>query len=122
VTVILVVAEIFVFAVIFAVFVDFTTLVVIGKVAVVAPSRIVTLAGTVATVFAELVRVTTTPPAPAGAPSVTVPVIEFPPTTELGDADTLIVVGVIVNLALMESPPSCDAVRVTAVFLKPAVV
>jgi hypothetical protein len=54
------------------------------KFAVVALAATVTLEGTVATLVLLLVNVTTVPPAGAGPLSVTVPVDEFPPTTELG--------------------------------------
>jgi hypothetical protein len=56
----------------------------IANVAKVAPAGIVMLAGTVARASTELVRVTTAPPAGAGASSVTVPVALIPPTTLAG--------------------------------------
>ena len=61
-----------------------TELVLTVKFAVVALATTVTLAGNVATVVLLLVGLTTAPPAGAGPLSVTVPVDEFPPTTELG--------------------------------------
>jgi hypothetical protein len=54
------------------------------KVALVLPAGIVTLAGTVATVVALLARATTIPPEGAEPVSVTVPVEDMPPSTELG--------------------------------------
>src|SRR5437879_7019504 len=61
-----------------------TDVVVIEKVALVAPAAMVTLAGTVATAVFALLRPTTAPPAGAPAVSVTVPCDELPPTTEVG--------------------------------------
>ena len=61
-----------------------TLVVVIEKVALVAPAAMVTLAGTVATAVFALLRPTTAPPAGAPAVSVTVPCDELPPTTEVG--------------------------------------
>ena len=60
----------------------------IAKVVLVAPVGTVTLAGTVARVTAELVRVTTVPPAGAAALSVTVPVTAIPPTALVGFTET----------------------------------
>jgi hypothetical protein len=65
------------------------TTVEIEKLAVADPARTVTLAGTVATEGVPLVRVTTMPPAGAFAESVTVPVLELPPTTLAGERVTL---------------------------------
>jgi len=63
---------------------DATPLVVIVKVALVAPAATVTLAGTVAAAVLLLDKVTTAPPDGALPVSVTVPVELFPPTTEVG--------------------------------------
>jgi len=56
----------------------------IEKVAVVTPEATVTLAGTVATGVLLLLSVTRAPPAGAGPLSVTVPVDELPPRTDVG--------------------------------------
>jgi hypothetical protein len=61
-----------------------TALVVIVKVALVAPDATVTLAGTVAAAVLPLVKVTVAPGAGAAAVKVTVPCDELPPTTLLG--------------------------------------
>jgi hypothetical protein len=61
-----------------------TGLVVIVKVAVVALAATVTLAGACAAEGLLLDRVTTAPPAGAGALSVMVPVDELPPITDGG--------------------------------------
>jgi hypothetical protein len=71
-------------AVIVTAVVEATALVVAVKAAVVAPAATVTDAGTWAAAVFELVRVTTTPPAGAAPLSVTVPVEEAPPMTEVG--------------------------------------
>ena len=60
-----------------------TAVVVMVKVAVVAPAATVTLAGTDAAALL-LERVTLRPPVGAALPSVTVPVDEVPPVTEVG--------------------------------------
>lgn len=60
----------------------------IANVPRIAPAGIVMLGGTVARVGAELVRVTTAPPAGATASRVTVPVEAPPPTTLVGAAET----------------------------------
>ena len=70
-------------AVIVAVVVLVTLLVLTGKVALVCPAGTVILVGTVAEPVL-LLKVTTTPAGPAGAPSVTVPVEDKPPVTGLG--------------------------------------
>jgi hypothetical protein len=66
-----------------------TALVITVKVVVVAPAATVTPAGTSATAVLLLDRVTTAPPAGAGLLSVTVPVEEVPPRTEVGLRITL---------------------------------
>ena len=63
--------------------VAFTFLVLTGKVALVAPEATVTLVATLAKLL-PLDRVTTTPPAGAGAFSATVPVEELPPVSMVG--------------------------------------
>jgi hypothetical protein len=67
-----------------------TGLVVMVNVAVVAFAATVTLAGTCAAAVLLLDRVTTAPPAGAGPFSVTVPVDEMPPTTEVGLRETVL--------------------------------
>ena len=61
-----------------------TEVVAIGKVALLAPDAILTLAGTVAAVGLLLERLTTAPPDGAAALSVTVPCDRLPPTTLAG--------------------------------------
>jgi hypothetical protein len=99
-----------------------TELVATVNVAVLAPSATVTLAGTVATEVLPLERVTTIPPAVAGAVNVTVPVEEEPPTTERGFRLRLERVGVLeftVKTADLDTPP---ALAVMTEELLPAVV
>lgn len=82
-----------------------TELVLTVKLAVVALAATVTLEGTVATLVLLLVSVTTAPPAGAGPLSVTVPVDEFPPTTELGFRPTELGTGAFtVRVALFVVP------------------
>jgi hypothetical protein len=64
-----------------------TAVVVTVKVAVVAPARTVTLAGTVALVVLDE-RLMAEPPVGAGAPRVTVPVDGLPPVTVVGETET----------------------------------
>ena len=61
-----------------------TALVVMVKVALVAPAATATLAGTVATAVLALDSVTTAPPAGAALVRVAVPCAAFPPTTLVG--------------------------------------
>ena len=61
-----------------------TALVVMVNVAVVAPAATVTLAGACAAAVLLLESVTTAPPAGAGLSSVTVPVEDTPPSTDVG--------------------------------------
>jgi len=56
------------------------------NVALVAPAATVTLLGTVTKEVLELDRLTDSPPAGATALSVTVPVLEVPPITEVGES------------------------------------
>jgi len=87
--------------------------VVIVKLADNAPEEIMTDAGTEASPVAP--RVTTTPPAPAGAYRVTVPVELFPPTTELGETDTLLrPAGLIVKVAVFVVLPK--VAEIVAIF------
>jgi len=83
---------------------DTTAVVVTVKVPVVAPAPTVTVAGTVAAALPE-VKLTITPPAGAGAASVTVPADELPPRTLVGFKDTLVTpAAVIVKVAFAEVP------------------
>lgn len=63
------------------------------NVAVVWPSATVTVAGTVAALLSDDVRLTTVPPAGAAASKVTVPVLDVPPMTDAGFRDTLLTPG-----------------------------
>jgi hypothetical protein len=79
-----------------------TPLVVIAKVAVVAPAVTVTLAGTVAAALL-LDNATDAPPTGAALLRVTVPVEELPPTTLVGFTVRFeIVAGLIVSVAVFE--------------------
>jgi hypothetical protein len=82
-----------------------TGLVVIVKVAEVAPAATVTLAGACAAAVLLLDRVTTAPPVGARPVKVTVPVDEVPPITEAGLSPTeLSVAGVTVKVAVLATP------------------
>jgi hypothetical protein len=84
-----------------------TELVVIGKVALVAPDPILTLAGTMAPAVLLLVSVTATPDDGAAALSVTVPCDGFPPTTLVGFSAKEVSIGIgALLLARMFSSPS----------------
>ena len=63
------------------------------NVAVVWPSATVTVAGTVAALLSDDVRLTTVPPAGAAASKVTVPVLDVPPMTDAGFRETLLTPG-----------------------------
>ena len=87
-----------------------TVRVVIANVAVVAPAATVTLAGTVADALLDA-SVTTRPPAGAADDSVTVPVLDTPPATDVGFKVTeLSVAAVIVRLAVWETPESVPVI------------
>jgi hypothetical protein len=70
-------------AVTVAVTLEAGTVVVMAKLAVVAPARTVTVAGTTTWTSVEL-RETTSPEGPAALAIVTVPVAPWPPPTKLG--------------------------------------
>src|SRR5262249_57587840 len=83
----------------------FTTLVVIGKVAVVALAGTVTEGPTVAALRLLLASVTTAPPAGAALPSVTVPVLPARPVTAVGKTATPANDGISVHLPSPRAPP-----------------
>lgn len=87
---------------------DFTLLVEIGKLALVAPAGTVTVPGTVATAGLLLDSATTTPPVGADALRTTVPVAALPPRTLVGFSPSAesIGVGVIVSCAVRLTPPA----------------
>ncbi len=83
-----------------------TPVVVMEKVALVAPAGTVTLAGAVATAVLLLESVTTAPPLGAAPFKLTVPCEEFPPTTLAGfRVREERVAGVTVRGAVLVSPP-----------------
>jgi hypothetical protein len=91
-----------------------TTLVVAVNVAVVAPEATVTLVGTCAAAALLLDSVTTAPPVGAGLVIVTVPVDEFPPTTEAGLKVTVLrSAAVIVKTVLWVVPRVAEMLRET---------
>lgn len=83
-----------------------TGYVVTAKIAVLAPAATATEVGTVATDALLPVRFTTIPPAGAAALSVTVPVADPPPNTEVGFSVTpaRVRVGVMLRFEKTESP------------------
>ncbi len=83
-----------------------TPVVVMEKVALVAPAGTVTLAGAVATAVLLLESVTTAPPLGAGPLRVTVPCEESPPTTLVGfrASDDRVTAGVTVSVAVWLVP------------------
>ena len=88
-----------------------TLLVVIGKVAVVAPAATITLAGTVAERLL-LERVAVIPPVGAGPLSVTVPVDPVPLVTLVGETETPESAGgETVKVAYFLVPPVCGLIQ-----------
>ena len=81
----------------------------IANVALRATAGTLTLAGTVATVVFELASLTVMPLAPAGAVSVTVPLVAVPPTTfalaSVSCASCGAAAGVSVNVVVFVAPP-----------------
>ena len=103
-----------------------TLTVLIVKLAEVFPLATVTLEGTEATEELELESVTTTPPVPAAAVSVTLPVAELPPVTEVGLIETELraadaAAGFTVSAAVLLTPEK-DPVRVTELVLETVLV
>jgi len=111
-----------------------TPVVVILKLALVAPAATVTLAGMPATVVLLLDSVTTAPPAGAAEVKVTVPVLPAPPTTLAGltvsvDRVGAAATGFTVNTAVRVMPPklaemvgAVEAVTVDVAIVKVALV
>jgi hypothetical protein len=86
-----------------------TVLVVTEKAAEVEPAGTVTPGGTVAADVLEFDRATVTPPVPAAAVRVTVPVAEVPPVTEVGLTEMVLraavaAAGLTVNVAVLLTP------------------
>jgi hypothetical protein len=94
-----------------------TAYVVIGKLALVAPARTVTLAGTDAAAGSSLDSGIWTPPAGAAAVSVTVPLDESPPITSLGLTITLASAGVDVLVGEVDVDELLAAVQPASVAL-----
>ena len=106
-------------AVIVALVVVATPVVVMVKVAVVAPAATVTVDGGTALVTLEP-NETTVPPVGAAPLSVTVPVEEVPPWTDVGATVTLVrAAGLMVSVAFCETPP-CVPVMVAKTALPTA--
>jgi hypothetical protein len=90
-------------AVIVAVVLEFTADVSTVNVTEVFPARMVTDEGTVAE-GSLLFKETASPPIGAGEPMVTVPVLDLPPSTDVGSSDTDLSAGAwIVRVALWET-------------------
>ena len=98
-----------------------TALLVMAKVAAVAPAATVTETGTVAAAMLLLVSVTTAPPAGAAAASVTVPVEAAPLVTVGGLSTTDEIVGFTTSVTVFAAPLYV-AVMVTAVTVVTALV
>jgi hypothetical protein len=102
-------------AVMSAVVVEETAVVVTVNVADVLPGVTVTLPGTVAAPLPEL-RDTTSPDEPAGPVRVTVPVELDPPTTDVGERETLATPGrLMVRVAVLEEAPRVAVIVEVAV-------
>jgi hypothetical protein len=102
-------------AVIFGVVVDITAVVFTGNVAVVACAGTVILAGTLAAAL-SLESITIAPPTTAGLLNVTVPVVELPPVTVLGDNDTVEIPGMMEVTCTV--PVVCVPLYVPVIFTK----
>lgn len=97
-------------AVMLALVEEATGVVVMANVAVVAPAATVTVAGTDALVEPEL-KETETPPVGAPELSVTVPVEDRPPKTDVGESDNEVsATGLIVRVAVTEPPPDAAVI------------
>ncbi len=101
-------------AVIVALAVEATTVVVTANVPVVSPAAMVMLAGTVAAALL-LERLTRTPPAAAGALRVTVPVEPEPPVTVEGERPTLPMLPVPTGGGLMVRPAEPELAEVAVI-------
>ena len=88
--------------------------VVTVNVALLAPAATLTLAGTPATGVLLLVRDTSAPPDGAAAVSVTVPVEEFPPVTDVGLTLTALNAGDQRRSGAAAPPPSRGRSRATS--------
>jgi len=80
------------------------------NVALVAPAATVTLLGTFTYVVLELDRPTVWPPVGAAPVRVTVPVLELPPATDVGDKLSALKPGVTVSVACWVSPPTAAVI------------